>query len=144
MMTEPLFQFLDAVHIDDRREYIEFQLRDCAGEEQVFQIDFAYLESLAAVFQQAFVSAILAGREGANRGLKGGFISVPRADVDRPVDVGVDMMSGRIVAMFLAGTPFQICYALSSENARALSYDLLAAFEEIRNQNELLASRPVN
>jgi hypothetical protein len=57
MMSDPLFQFLEAVNIDDRREYIEFQFRDGAGEQKTFQIDFAYVESLAALFQQAFVSA---------------------------------------------------------------------------------------
>jgi hypothetical protein len=40
-------------------------------------------------------------------------------------------MSGRIVAMFLLGSPFQICYALPKENARALSNALLAASEDV-------------
>ena len=130
-MADPLFQFLDAVNIDDDRQYIEFQFRDCAGEPKVIQIDFAYVESLAAVFQQAFLSATLADRQGSNRSLGPDWIAVPRADVDHPVSVGVDDMSGKIVAMFLVGSPFQICYALPRENARILSQDLLAASEEI-------------
>ncbi len=129
-MAEPLFQFLDAVNIDDGREYIEFRFSDCAGEQKIIQIDFAYLESLAAVFQQAFLSAALTGRQGSNQFLSEDWMVVPRADVDHPVSVGVDAMSGRIVAMFLLGSPFQVCYALPKENARALSYDLLAAAED--------------
>jgi hypothetical protein len=131
MMAEPLFQFLDAVNIDDSREYIEFQFRDCAGEQKVVQIDFGYIESLAAIFQQAFLSATLEERHGGNRSLGQEWVAVPRADVDHPVSVGVDAMSGRIVAMFLLGSPFQICYALPKENARALSQALLAASEEV-------------
>jgi hypothetical protein len=140
MMADPLFQFLDAVNIDDDREYIEFQFRDCAGEPQIIQIDFSYVESLAAVFQQAFLSATLAEHYGGNRSLGQDWIAVPRADVDHPVSVGVDVMSGKIVAMFLLGSPFQVCYALPKENARTLSYDLLAASEEIAATTD----RPVN
>jgi hypothetical protein len=131
MMAGPLFQFLDAVNIDDNREYIEFQFRDCAGEQQTIQIDFAYIESLAAVFQQAFLSAELENRQGGNRLLGQDWNAVPRADVDLPVNVGVDVMSGKIIAMFLLGSPFQVCYALPKESARALSQDLLAASEEV-------------
>jgi hypothetical protein len=138
MMADPLFQFLDAVNIDDGREYIEFQFRDYTGEPKVIQIDFSYVESLAAVFQQAFISATLAEHHGENRSLGQEYIAVPRADVDHPVSVGVDVMSGKIVAMFLLGSPFQVCYALPRENARALSYDLLAASEEASDH------RPVN
>jgi hypothetical protein len=140
MMAEPLFQFLDAVDIDDNREYIEFQFRDCAGEQKIIQIDFAYIESLAAIFQQAFLSATLADREGSNRSLGQDWIAVPRADVDHPVSVGVDAMSGRIVTMFLLGSPFQIGYALPKENAQALSQALLAAAEEVSST----ACRPLN
>jgi hypothetical protein len=139
-MTEPEFQFLDAVNVDDRREYIEFQFRDYAGERKVFQIDFSYVESLAAIFQQAFLSATLEERQGSTRSLGQDWIAVPRADVDHPVSVGVDAMSGRIVAMFLLGSPFQVCYALPKENARALSHDLLAASEEVSAS----AHRPPN
>jgi hypothetical protein len=129
MMAEALF--LDAVNIDDGREYIEFAFRDPAGEQKVVQIDFSYVESLAAVFQQAFLSATLAERQGSNRALGQEWIAVPRADVDHPVSVGVDVMSGKVVAMFLVGSPFQVCYALPTENARALSHDLLVATEEV-------------
>src|ERR1700744_918449 len=128
MMAEAMF--LDAVNIDDDREYIEFEFRGMTGEQKVVQIDFSDVESLAAVFQQAFLSATLAERQGRNQTLGGEWIAVPRADVDHPVSVGVDAMSGRIVAMFLVGSPFQVCYALPTENARALSHDLMAATEE--------------
>jgi hypothetical protein len=137
-MAEALF--LDAVNIDDGREYIEFQFRDFAGEKKVVQIDFAYVESLAAVFQQAFLSATLAERQGSNRPLGEEWLAVPRADIDHPVTVGVDVMSGKIMAMFLLGSPFQVCYALPTENARALSHDLLAASEEVSATSQ----RPVN
>jgi hypothetical protein len=138
MMAEALL--LDAVNIDDGREYIEFQFRDFAGEQKVVQIDFAYVESLAAVFQQAFLSATLAEREGSNRPIGEDWLAVPRADIDHPVTVGVDVMSGKIMAMFLLGSPFQVCYALPTENARALSHDLLAASEEVSATSQ----RPVN
>jgi len=49
-------------------------------------------------------------------------------------------MTGRIVAMFPLGSPFQICYALPKENARALSQALLAASEEVG----ATANRPLN
>jgi len=71
MMADPLFQFLDAVNIDDSREYIEFQFSDGAGEQKVIQIDFGYIESLAALFQQAFLSATLEDRQGSNRPRQG-------------------------------------------------------------------------
>jgi hypothetical protein len=128
-MADPEFQFLDAVNVDDDRQYIEFQFRNCAGEPKVIQIDFAYVESLAAVFQQAFLSATLANRQGGNKSLGQEWIAVPRADVDHPVSVGLDVMSGRIVTMFLLDTPFQVCYALPTEHARTLSQDLLLASE---------------
>jgi hypothetical protein len=137
-MAEALF--LDPVNIDDGREYIEFQFRDFAGEEKIVQIDFAYVESLAAVFQQAFLSATLADRQGSNRALGQDWVAVPRADVDRPVSVGVDVMSGKIVTMFLVGSPFQVCYALPTENALALSHDLRVATEEVSATSQ----RPVN
>jgi hypothetical protein len=139
-MPDPLFQFLDAVNVDDGREYIEFQFRGTEGDPTVIQIDFSYIESLAAVFQQAFLSATLAQRQGSNQALGQDWIAVPRADVDHPVSVGVDAMSGKIVAMFLLGSPFQVCYALPTENARALSQDLLAASEEV----SALGHGPIN
>src|SRR5471030_2697085 len=139
-MADPLFQFLDAVNIDDSREYIEFQFRDYAGERKVIQIGFGYIESLAAIFQQAFLSATFEDRHGGNRSLGQDWVAVPRADVDHPVEVGVDVMTGRIVAMFLLGSPFKICYALPKESARALSQALLAASEEV----SATANRPLN
>jgi len=139
-MADPSFQLLDAVNIDDSRAYIEFQFRDYAGERKVIQIDFGYFESLAAVFQQAFLSATLEGRHGSNRSLGHEWVAVPRADVDHPVEVGIDVMTGRIVAMFPLGSPFQICYALPKENARALLQALLAASEEVG----ATANRPLN
>ena len=56
-MTEPLIRLLESVHIDEDRQYIEFRFTDGGGERQTIQIDFEYVESLAALFQQAFVSA---------------------------------------------------------------------------------------
>jgi hypothetical protein len=128
-MADPEFQFLDAVNVDDDRQYIEFQFRNFTGEPKVIQIDFAYVESLAAVFQQAFLSATLASREGGNKSLGQDWIAVPRADVDHPVSVGLDVMSRRIVSMFLLNSPFQVRHALPTERARTLSHDLLIASE---------------
>ena len=59
-MTEPLIRLLDSVRIDENRQYIEFRFKDGGGEEQAIQIDFEYVELLAALFQQAFVSAVMA------------------------------------------------------------------------------------
>jgi hypothetical protein len=56
-MTEPLFQMLDAVNIDEGRQYIEFQFSDYAGERKIIQIDFDCLESLTGVLRQASISA---------------------------------------------------------------------------------------
>jgi hypothetical protein len=114
-MTEPLFQLLDAVNIDEGRQYIEFQFSDYVGERKIIQIDFDYPESLTGVLRQAFISAVLEGRQGSNRTLGHDWVSVPRVDVDQPVSV--DVMTGRIVTMLLLGTPFQACYALPVENA---------------------------
>ncbi len=134
-MTEPLFQMLDAVNIDEGRQYIEFQFRDYAGEQKTIQIDFDYLESLTGVLGLAFMSAVLEGKQGSNRMLGRDWISVPRVDVDRPVNVGVDVMTDRIVTMVLLGSPFQVCYALPVENARALAREILAACDEVQQQN---------
>ena len=43
-MTEPLFQMLDAVNIDEARQYIEFQFIDYGGERKIIQIDFDYTQ----------------------------------------------------------------------------------------------------
>jgi hypothetical protein len=135
-MTEAQVQLLDAVHIDDDREYIEFRFSDTAGNRQSIRIDFAYIESLAAVFQQAFLSAALAEKHGGNRAMGQDWLAVPRADIDHPVSVGVDVMSGRIIAMFLLGSPFQVCYSLPHDTAQMLSRDLQSAAEQARADRE--------
>jgi hypothetical protein len=136
-MAEASIRFLDAVHIDDGRQYIEFRFREPGGESQAIQIDFEYVESLAAVFQQAFVSAALQAQHGDNQRLGRKWLTVPRAEVDRPIDIGVDVMSNRIVAMFLLGSPFQVSYSLPATIARALASDLLSACEEVREHDEV-------
>ena len=142
-MTEPLFQLLDAVNIDEGRQYIEFQFSDYAGERKVIQIDFDYLESLTGVLRQAFISAVLEGKQGSNRMLGENWVSVPRVDIDQPVNVGVDVMTGKVVTMLLVGSPFQVSYALPVENARALAHELLAACEEVRRHDAALTqARP--
>jgi hypothetical protein len=135
-MTEPLFQLLEAVNIDEGRQYIEFQFSDFDGERRIIQIDFDYLESLAGVLRQAFISAVLEGKQGSNRMLGQDWVSVPRVDVDQKVNVGVDVMSDKVVTMLLLGTPFQVCYALPIENARSLARELLAACEEVRQHDD--------
>lgn len=137
-MAEPLFQLLDAVNIDEARHYIEFQFRDYAGEQTIIQVDFDYLEALTGVLQQAFVAAALEGRQGSNRMFGRDWVSVPRVDIDQPVGVGVDVMTGKIVTMVLLGSPFQACYALPVENARALAHELLAACDEVRQHDTAL------
>jgi hypothetical protein len=129
-MAEPLIRSLDSVRIDDNRQYIEFRFTDGLGERQTIRIDFEYVESLAALFQQAFVSAALAARQGANRWHGREYISVPRADVDYPISVAVDVMTERVVMMFLLGTPFQVSYSVPTEVARMLSGDLVVACEQ--------------
>ena len=76
-MADPLFQFLDAANIDDNREYIIFRFTDCAGEQEIFQVDFGYIESLAVIFQQALLSATLEDRYGRNRSLGRERVAVP-------------------------------------------------------------------
>jgi hypothetical protein len=143
-MTEPLFQLLDAVNIDEDRQYIEFQFRDYAGEQKIIQIDFDYLESLTGVFRQAFISAVTVGKLGSNRLLGADWVSVPRVDIDQPVSVGVDVMTGKVVTMLLLGSPFQMCYSMPVENARALANELLAACDEVQRHDEALVSRKPN
>ena len=65
-MTEPLVRLLDSVHVDEDRQYIEFRFTDGGDGQQAIQIDFDYVESLAALFQQVFLSAAMAARQGAN------------------------------------------------------------------------------
>src|SRR5512143_3748729 len=105
-MTKPLVRLLDSVRIDDNRECIEFRFKDGNGEEEAIQIDFDYVESLAALFQQAFVAATMGVRQGANRAHGREYLSVPRVDIDYPISVAVDMMTERVVTMFMLGTPF--------------------------------------
>lgn len=133
-MTQPLIRLLDSVHIDDDRQYIEFRFKDGTGQEQAIQIDFDYVESLAALFQQAFVSAVLATRQGDNRSHGREYLSVPRVDIDYPVSVAVDLMTERVVAMFMLGTPFQASYSMPTTIARTLSGDLLNACDQIGQQ----------
>ena len=143
-MTQPLFQLLDEVNIDEDRQYIEFRFRDYEGEQKIIQIDFDYLELLTGVLRQAFISAAMMGQQGGNRVLGEEWISVPRVDVDQPVNVGVDVMTGKIVTMLLLGSPFQSCYSLPVENARALAHELLAACDEVRRHDDALTRRPPN
>jgi hypothetical protein len=143
-MTEPLFQLLDAVNIDEGRQYIEFQFSDYSGERKVIQIDYDYLESLTGVLRQAFISSVLEGKQGSNRMLGQDWLSVPRVDIDQPVNVGVDVMSGKVVTMLLLGSPFQVCYALPVENARAFAHALLSACDEVVQQDAELTKGRAN
>ena len=129
--SEASIRLLDAVYIDDGRQFIEFRFQEIGGGLQRVQIDFEYLESLAAVFQQAFISASLDAQQGGNKALGREWLSVPRADIDHPVSVGHDIMTNRIVAMFLLGSPFQVCYSLPKDTARGLAVDLLAACDQV-------------
>jgi hypothetical protein len=133
VMAEPLIRVLDSVHIDDDRRYIEFRFRDRSAE-QVIRIDFQYVESLAALFQQAFVSAALAVGQGGNRWHGRDYLSVPRVDVDHPISVAVDVMTDRVVLMFLLGTPFQVSYSVPVGLARMLATDVVAACEHVERQ----------
>lgn len=130
-MVEPSVGVLDAVRIDENRAYIEFCFKDGNGQEQAIQVDFEYVESLAALFQQAFVSAVLAERQGPNRSLGREYLSVPRVDIETPISVAVDVMSERVVTMFMLGTPFQASYSMSADVARMLSNDLMTACEQM-------------
>ena len=95
------------------------------------QIDFDYVESLAALFQQVFVSAVVAARQGANRSHGRDYLSVPRVDIEYPISVAVDLMTERVVTMFMPGTPFQASYSMPVGVARMLSGDLLNACEQV-------------
>ena len=123
-------QLLDEVHIDDAREFIEFRFSDTGGNRRAVQIDSVYCGTLAAVFQQAFASAMLEERHGANKTTADGWMAVPRADVNHPISVGVHALSGRVIAMFLLGTPFQVCYSLPRRTADMLSRDLKQAADD--------------
>jgi hypothetical protein len=110
---------------------IEFLLTDVGDEQQSILIDFEYFESLAALFQQAFVSAVIAARQGANRSHGREYLSVPRVDIEYPISVAVDLMTERVVTMFMLGTPFQASYSMPVGIARMLSGDLLNACEQV-------------
>jgi hypothetical protein len=142
-MTEPSVRFLDAVHIDDARQYIEFRFSACGGEHQAIQIDFEYVESLAALFQQALMSATLDARQATQQKLGRELLAVPQVEVDRPVNVCVDLMTDQVMAIFLLGSPFQVSYALPAASARALASDLVAACDEVSQLTET-ARRPAN
>lgn len=137
-MAEPLVRWLEAVRIDERREYIEFRFKGGDGEEQAIQIDFEYVESLAALFQQAFVSAVMEARQGANRSHGRDYLSVPRVDIEYPISVAVDLMTERVVTMFMLGTPFQASYSMPAQVARTLSGDLLNACEQVGQQGSVM------
>ena len=80
-MDEPSIRLLDSVHIDDDRQYVEFRFRGFAGEREAVQIDFEYVESLAAIFQQAFVSAALETQQGSTRQFGPDWLSMPLASM---------------------------------------------------------------
>jgi hypothetical protein len=134
-MAEPEVRLLDSVRIDDNREFIEFRFRDTAGVEQAIQIDFAYVESLAALFQQAHASWVMEACQGGNRSHGHQYVSVPRVDIEYPISVAVDVMTERVIAMFMLGTPFQACYSMSTEIACRLTDDLLGACNQVRQQS---------
>jgi hypothetical protein len=133
-MTEPLIRLLDSVHVDEDRQYIEFRFTDGGSEHESIQIDFEYVESLAALFQQAFVSAVIAARQGGNRSYGREYLSVPRVDIEYPISIAVDQMTERVVAMFMLGTPFQASYSMPASVARMLSGDLQNACDQVRQQ----------
>jgi hypothetical protein len=140
--AKPLVRVLESVRIDDNREYIEFRFRDPDGAVQSIQIDFEYVESLAALFQQAFVSAVMEAGHGANRSYGREYLSVPRLDLDHRVSVAVDVMAERIVAMFMLGTPFQSSYSMPVEVARMLSGDLVNACDQVPVQTSAMGRLP--
>jgi hypothetical protein len=114
---------------------------DGRNEAQSIQIAFDYVESLAALFQQAFISASLEDLQGGNRFLGHEWLAVPRVDIDHPISVGVDVMTERVVAMFLLGSPFQVSYALPSASARMFATALLSACDTIQKTG---VDRPTN
>ncbi len=136
--SEPLVRMLESVRIDDNREYIEFRLRDADGERQSVQIDFEYDESLAALFQQAFVSAVMEDRRGANSSYGREYLSVPRLDLDHPVSVAVDVMTERVVAIFMLGTPFQASYSMPVDVALTLLDNLHSACVQVSQQTSAM------
>ena len=59
---------------------------------------------------------------------------VPRVDIDGPIGVAVDLMTERVVTMFMLGTPFQASYSMPTEIAHTLSRYLLNARDNVRQQ----------
>ncbi len=133
-MAEPVIRLLDSVRIDGSREFIEFRFRDTDGVEQAIQIDFAYVESLAGLFQQAYVSWVMEVCQGANRSHGQDYASVPRVDIEYPISVAVDLMTERVITVLMLGTPFQASYSMPAEIARTLSGDLLGACDHVTKQ----------
>ena len=71
------------------------------------------------------------------------WVSVPRVDVEHPVSVGVDVMTGKIVTMLMLGSSFQSCYAFPIENARDLAHAILSACDEVGQHDARMAqARP--
>jgi hypothetical protein len=54
-----------------------------------------------------------------------------RRGVFRFTVVAVDLLTGRIVTMFMLGTPFQASYSMPAAVARMLSGDLLNACDQV-------------
>src|SRR5262249_13089751 len=119
-------------------------LREHDGQEKIIRIAFDYLEPLAGMLRQAFLSAVMERRQGGNRSVGEDFISVPRGDVDQPVSVGVDIMTGNIIPMLLLGSPFQSCYSMPIEIARTLAHDILAACETAVSDPDLSSRKRPN
>ena len=58
-------------------------------------------------------------------------LSLPRLDLDHPVSVAVDVMTERVIALFLLSTPLQASYSMPNKVARKLSSDLLRACDQV-------------
>ena len=81
---------------------------------------------------------------GPSRSLGRDYVSVPRVDIEYPISVAVDVMTERVVAMFMLGTPFQGSYSMPTEIARQLSGDLLDACSEVGEERPLSVYRPAH
>ena len=73
----------------------------------------------------------MVARQGANRSYGREYLSVPRVDIEYPISVAVDLMTERVVTMFMLGTPFQASYSMPTAVARMLSGDLLNACNQV-------------
>ena len=76
----------------------------------------------------------MTAQHGPNRSLGRDYVSVPRVDIEYPISVAVDVMTERVVTMFMLGTPFQASYSMPTKIARMLSGDLLNACNEVAEQ----------